>query len=64
MKSFFDPCVDRIIELIKFQNDQVGKTGNRVKVAGVQSPSRSYCAVNSYAEHVSHRRLCRVQVPR
>lgn len=32
MKSFFDPCVDDIIELIDGQIAQVGARKNRVKV--------------------------------
>ncbi|KAH6665947.1 hypothetical protein B0J14DRAFT_203950 [Halenospora varia] len=31
MKSFFDPCIDRILELVQGQVDQIGGTGYRVK---------------------------------
>jgi hypothetical protein len=32
MKSFFDVCVDQIVELIQGQNLQVERNGSRVKV--------------------------------
>jgi hypothetical protein len=32
MRSFFDPCVDQVIELIQGQILQVEKTKNRVRV--------------------------------
>jgi len=32
MKSFFDPCVDGVVELIQGQIQQVERTKNRVKV--------------------------------
>lgn len=32
MKSFFDPCVDGVVELIQGQIQQVERTRNRVKV--------------------------------
>lgn len=33
MKDFFDPCVDRIVELIQGQISQVERKGHRVKVS-------------------------------
>lgn len=32
MKSFFDPCVDQVVELIQGQIQQVERKRNRVKV--------------------------------
>ena len=41
MKSFFDPCVNRIIELIQGQIAQVEQERRRVKVNISVAPGRS-----------------------
>jgi hypothetical protein len=59
MKSFFDPCVDQIVELIKGQILQVEMNGSRVKVI---APCHCKVRKTNHAEYFLDWGLRRVPV--
>ena len=61
MKSFFDPCVDGVVELIQGQIQQVEKKKNRVKVNN-SLPKKCHGETTNRSERLFGRGLRRVTV--